>query len=401
LAIVPIWTHHLGIEDFGLWSMAIALTTTAIAIADLGLGAAMISPLAALYVRGDHIEMRQLIRQVKRSLIKISVAWCVIITLLAIAGVYQGYTAYRLAVFLAPLVVVVCALPFSMAPRLWQAVGSFKGSAAIDILAALAHLLLIGLVVMLGLGLLSAVCVLVLASSAANMIAWWWWWRKYALVEADATAVEYSSWHGSAGMPFLVLQICAVALSAVDPLIVGGRLSAGQAGEYAAVSRWFMLAQSGFSLLVLPLWPAISTAIAQGDLRWVRKTVHRATILVSCSGIVIFAAWAAAGWLAIPLWTGGKVVPDQLLLTMSALACMVVNGGAVYAMYLNGSGSMRIQVIICLVLAPAVLFLKWWTLGFGLVWLVPASGALAYFICALVPYFIHSRHVLPDKPASS
>ncbi len=99
------------------------------------------------------------------------------------------------------------------------------------------------------------------------------------------------------------------------------------------------------SMMVTPLWPAYGEAISSGDIQWVRRTLGR-----SLRWVFGLSMAAAAGMLLIarPVlswWVGSTIAPPFILLLGLALWTVTDCCGTTIAMFLNGAGIMRFQIV--------------------------------------------------------
>ena len=113
-------------------------------------------------------------------------------------------------------------------------------------------------------------------------------------------------------------------------------------------------------------------------------------------GIALALSMPAKGWksslvlvLAGPWlmwqWVGAAVPANPALLWMLGLWKILESAGLALAMFLNGAGVMRLQVLTALIMLAATVLIKPWMVGeMGIVG-APLSTALIYFVVTLVP----------------
>jgi O-antigen/teichoic acid export membrane protein len=106
------------------------------------------------------------------------------------------------------------------------------------------------------------------------------------------------------GLFFVVILLMVLSDNA-EPLIIAHAIGLGAVTTYAVPARVF--AQLGMLVTTVnqPLWPMHGEALARGDLRWVRHTVRRMTVisaslaLVPAVVLVVFGDDILAAWLPI------------------------------------------------------------------------------------------------------
>src|SRR4030067_189585 len=112
-------------------------------------------------------------------------------------------------------------------------------------------------------------------------------------------------------------------------------------------------------LLLLPLLPAYSEAIARGDVAWVRSSLARSvglSLLVAVPVSVPLVLWGGG---IIRLWVGSGIAPSFILLSgLGMWAVMSTVWGAV-VMFLNGANALRVQVASALLMGVGALVSKY------------------------------------------
>jgi O-antigen/teichoic acid export membrane protein len=154
--------------------------------------------------------------------------------------------------------------------------------------------------------------------------------------------------------------------------------------------------------MVTPLWPAMIEAASRHDVKWVRRTLHRA--LWSAFGItavggtfMFFAITPIAKY-----WTHGQVHPSTLLLVSLTLWTIVGGIGTVTAMFMNAMNVIRFQLIVASMAALLNLALSiWLTRRIGAVGVVLGSTiSVAIFIIPVFTYVIPNVFGKLDQQAA-
>jgi O-antigen/teichoic acid export membrane protein len=187
------------------------------------------------------------------------------------------------------------------------------------------------------------------------------------------------------GASYFVIQVAVAVVFASDSLFIAHLLGASEVARYAVPEKLFGVISLAVATAVGPLWPAYGEAIARGDMDWVRQTLKRSLLLAA-----LFSATAAAlllllgPWL-IGLWVGPALqVPMPLLLALGLWKTFEGVGFAL-AMFLNGGGLLRYQVITAWLMALGVLACKPWLVLHMGVGGAPLASALVYGAVTLLP----------------
>ncbi|MCI0340533.1 MAG: lipopolysaccharide biosynthesis protein [Planctomycetales bacterium] len=368
LITVPLTVHYLGEERYGLW-MTITSFLSLLAFADLGMGNGLLNAIAEAHGRDDPEAART---HVSSGLLMLCATGAVLVAGLAVSyplvpwdGVFnvRAPQAAREAgpAFVALVACFAVAMPLGVAARiqsgvqegfvsdLWTAAGSLLSLAAI--VAAVAA----------GAGLpwlvLCAVGVPAVASLGNTLFLFG---IRHPSLRPAWSRVSRASAVGllRTGSLFVLLQLAAALAFATDNVVAAHVLGPESVTEYSVSGKLFTIAPMLVAFVLAPLWPAYSEAIARGDLPWVRRTLVRSLVLAvgltgAASGILVL-----FGTPILRLWVGDSVRPDPVLLLGFGVWTILSSAGASVAVFLNGAGEIRAQVICAGVMAAAALGAK-------------------------------------------
>jgi O-antigen/teichoic acid export membrane protein len=188
---------------------------------------------------------------------------------------------------------------------------------------------------------------------------------------------------------------CAVSIGfASDPLILASTLGTEAVSEYAIPAKLFELLIVAVAMVVGPLWPAYAEAHARGDRRWIVVTLRRSIqltglgLILPCLALVIFGPWL------ISIWMGGDATYALPLLGWFAVWTYLRGTGTAFAMFMNGVGIVRVQVIVATLFAIVSIVSKILAAReAGVVGLVTAS-VVSYVVVVAVPYALMTPRFL-------
>ena len=185
---------------------------------------------------------------------------------------------------------------------------------------------------------------------------------------------------------FFILQIGTMVGWGADSLIISSTLGAVQVASYSIVQRLFQFVSQPLSILNAPLWGAYADAHSRAEKSFIRRTLKVSLIGTSglcLAGTVVLLAF---GERIVDLWTENTVrIPLVLLGAYGSWAILDATGNAL-AMFLNGCGIVRAQVVTVLIFVLASLPAKLFLISkFGLVAMV-AGQALIYLLVTSASY---------------
>lgn len=402
LAIIPLMLSHLGVGNYGVW-LTLQSILGLTALVDLGIPNAAMN---ALTVAAAHRDVRRLDGLVSTALallvgiaaavlVAAGVAWWALpwsTFLNATDGVMNRELSLGVAVFAAAFALSV-PLGFveSFSAAFQQAsVGNLARTvAAVGTLGATWLALRAGAP-------FSVVCI---TSVGPTLLAWVAAWvaalRMHPEVHLSSSSIAADKARSLArsGLAFYGIQFCAALGFGVDNLLISSLAGPEAVTRYAVPQRIFSIVLVAATICLAPLWPAYADARARGDEQWISKTLRlslAATALLAALGTL--AVSLAMPWLT-KNWLGGAFGTTPLLAAgFAALTACQCLGSAV-AFFWNGTGQLRIQLVLGLVFLAIAMPLKCLAISrFGLDWM-PVVSAAVYASAILLPAWALSvRH---------
>ena len=390
LVTLPLTSHYLGKERFGLW-LTLSSFITWMAIADFGLANSLINALSAADGKDDRRAAQQAVASAFWLVLAVAVA--VILICLALAPLVSWERVFNVSspaavAEAAPamlVVLVICALrlPASLVGcvyqayqegylhQLWSGLSGVLGAAglllAIKLEAGLPWLVLAFLGSMLLADLLSAAYL-------------FGWRRSWLLPHPQRFNSAEARWLLRQGGQFWVAQMSAVLMLQVGLFLVARMFGAGSAAEYGTTLRLCTLIGAVQTAFVAPLWAAYGEAAARQDFVWLTGT-FRQSLRVSLWWAVPMALLLLIGlpWAFKLLVTAD--VTSSWHLRLALLTAEIVNAAArCVSTLLNGLGAVRSQAIFGPLGGVTNLLLSW-LLGR---WLGVPGIAWATVICLVI-----------------
>jgi O-antigen/teichoic acid export membrane protein len=201
----------------------------------------------------------------------------------------------------------------------------------------------------------------------------------------------------TAGFFFLVLQVTYAIGYQTDSLVLAQILGPNSVTVYSVTSKLFTILPSVFGLAMVPLWPAYGEALARGDVRWVRKTLRRSILIGVAILLPLNICLIFFSKLLIRMWVGPEVVPSLLLLVGLAFWAVLATGvSAPLAMFLNGTGVIRLQALLSVFMAIANLLLSiYLTRRIGISGVIYGS-ILAQIAVILIPFALYLPRLMSN-----
>jgi O-antigen/teichoic acid export membrane protein len=354
------WTvPYLGEERFGAW-MTIASLATVLSFLDLGVGNGLTNRIAHAASASDPSELSRAISGGLGVLVALSLA--LLVLLMVAAWVLPWPMLIKTTLNALDEEVRTAALLFA---GLFAVSTCTNGVLRIyhgmqrgfEVFATSAACTLVGLLLLYTATLYRAnMPMLLICSMAGSILPGIWLWLRLGRTGlfrlagwVDATKREKPRLFG-VSLLFFVLQIGTALGWGMDSLIISSTLGASAVTSYTLVQRMYLIATQPMLILNGPLWPAYADADARNDRAFIRKTLVSAAsvTLVYTASSVLLLAWGSAPLLR--RWTGGAVAPPAEIVYALGVWTIVAAMANCFAMFLNGMGILKPQVIAVLVI---------------------------------------------------
>jgi O-antigen/teichoic acid export membrane protein len=160
------------------------------------------------------------------------------------------------------------------------------------------------------------------------------------------------------GLAFLVMQTVSFTETNVDSLIVGWLIGTDLVPSLDVYSKLFNYVPALISIAAFPLWPAIASANAHGDKKWIsniRKWGYFSFgSLAFITSIIIF--WQSKN--IVVLWTHQELMLDKSIVIGMAVFSTLSAIGTMQSMILGGLGVIKQQASVFLIYVIVLLAAK-------------------------------------------
>ncbi len=330
LATVPVLLRLLGAERYGLY-VTITAAMGWFQLGILGVGKGLVNTLVAAHARGDEAEARRYLWSFWAGLAGVVAAT----GLLAAAafpfvpwgsifppppGVPVGEVVRTVAVAIA---FTLLALALSPLGYVFSAYQDERKSTVWTVVRNAATLGAILVVVGTGSSMPRVAAAVGLATLAANAAAVAWLLARdkpFLRPRAGDVRRDLLARAVAASAAFFAIDLAGIMVYQTDKLLILQFAGARAVAQFEMASVGFLLAQSIFGVVLLPMWPALGEAVSRGDHAWARGALARLVRGSALGMTAVLALGVVTGPLAIRIWTGNAaVVPSRLLLTLVGL----------------------------------------------------------------------------------
>lgn len=193
---------------------------------------------------------------------------------------------------------------------------------------------------------------------------------------------------------FFLLQIGTMIGTGSDTLIISSQLGVIHVAAFAIVQKLFQFATQPMYMMNAPLWAAYADAHARDEKTFIRKTLNASLLHTGGYALVAVIILVIAGEYLVRIWTGNEIqISTSLLLAYGCWAILEALGNAL-AMFLNGCGIVRQQVINVIVFSVVSIPIKFFMINnYGLVSMI-VGEVMTYVTLTLIFYGLVYRKAL-------
>jgi O-antigen/teichoic acid export membrane protein len=408
---VPLTLHYLGNERFGLW-MTISSVLAMAGFADFGIGNGVLNTISTAFGRDDWEGIRRAISSGFAVLTLIGTLLLALFFLVynfidwgnlfrattVAARAESGPAMAAFAVCFAlniPLDVVQRAqlgLQQGFLTNLWQILSSIM--ALIGILA----------VIHFRFGMPALVVAFAgapVVGTAMNVGYFFAFSRRDLMPRWRLISQATIAQIAKLGSLFFLLQVVVAISFSADNFIIARVLGVADVTVFSIPQRMFSTISLIVGMLLMPLWPAYGEAVSRGDMHWVRQTLARTLLGVLALTTVVSVALLLCSNRILLWWVGPQIRPSFVLMLGLAIWTILSNCGSALAMFLNGAGIVKFQVIVASVFGVVCLLTKMaMTHAYGIAG-VPWATILTYTLLTAAPYIWYVPRLLKQMEASA
>ena len=361
LLIVPLTINYVNPTQYGIW-LTLSSVIAWIGFFDLGFGNGMRNKVAEAKAKGDIELARQYVSTTYFAIGAIVLSLFVVVQILnlflswpAILKVDSVYTKELRDVF-AIITLFFC---FNMVFKLFKSllmadqkpgVGSW-----IDVVGQIFSLLAIYLLTRISEGNLlklaifysgiPTITIMIVSAYAYRFTSYKQYAPHFKFVKKELIKDILSI-----GIQFFIIYLCMLVIFQIINVVISRELGPDAVTEYNIAYKYFNIAYSVITIILLPFWTAFTDAYHKADYSWMKKTKKTLELIWLVEIVAVVLMVFISPWF-YRMWVGGSVSIDLSLSIGMAFFILVQSIGTVYMHLINGIGTIRIQLIVYVVFA--------------------------------------------------
>lgn len=165
---------------------------------------------------------------------------------------------------------------------------------------------------------------------------------KYKEIKPSISHIklEHAKALGGLGLQFFFLQIACLLIFATSNFLISHIFSPEEVTPYSIANRYFNVVAMVFTIVLNPLWSAITDAYAKSDIGWIKVTINK-MIRLWCISSIILLLMVLVSPIIYKIWIGNSVIIPYSLSLSIAVYNIVFLWTNIFSAYCNGVGHLK------------------------------------------------------------
>lgn len=162
------------------------------------------------------------------------------------------------------------------------------------------------------------------------------------------------------GIQFFIIQVSGIILFATSNILISKLFSPALVTPYQIAYRYFSIMLVIFTVICMPYWNATTDAYEQGDMEWIQNATKKLRIMTIGIGICLIVMIIFSN-VIYTLWIGKDVKIDTQMNIAVATYIFILIYSMRYSYFLNGIGTLRLQLFFTATAAIIFIPLAYYT----------------------------------------
>lgn len=168
---------------------------------------------------------------------------------------------------------------------------------------------------------------------------------RYKSLKPSVKAVDFklSNTLLKLGTKFFFLQVAYIIVFSTSNVFITQFYGPAEVAVFNIAFKYFQIPVMVFSIIMSPIWSAVTDAYSQSDFDWMKKTLRQLNVisLLFVFGIILMAV--ISNWV-YKIWVGDEIeIPMSLSVSLSIYSVMQI-AIAPYSSFINGIGKLKLTV---------------------------------------------------------
>lgn len=168
---------------------------------------------------------------------------------------------------------------------------------------------------------------------------------KYKEIKPSFSFVrlKYMKYLMSLGGQFFIIQISFLVVFMTSNFIISQLFGPAQVTPFNIAFKYFSIVNMGFTIILTPLWSAVTDAYTKKDIAWIRS-IFRKIIVIWIVSVCVTILMVVVSSFIYRWWVGNDIVIPVILSIACGIYVTIANWNNIFAYMLNGIGKIRLQL---------------------------------------------------------
>ena len=349
--VIPVLFKYLGEEKYGIWAVVLSILNWFVFF-DFGIGSGLKNRLTEALSLNNIKQGKQIISTALFLIILISVSAFILASFVHFFFDLRTFMGLDTLIDKENFNKIVCTmilfLIFSLVTNIFKHLYSAVQETrivqfAIFVVQSLFYVLALLMNFYLEASLLGVIIVYCAINLTTTLLLCYTFFRKrkYLFPSIKSVDIGYSKQILGLGFNFFLMNFCIPFIISFNNIFIIRSVGAADVAVYDTVFKSFQLFPVAFTMISTPLWPMYINAIAQKDIKWIKKTMkmlNRVFLLFFIVSVLFFLLYDYI----IQLWMGDLIKVSFTLKSVFFIYVIIRMYGEMYICFINASGKIKL-----------------------------------------------------------
>lgn len=170
---------------------------------------------------------------------------------------------------------------------------------------------------------------------------------RYKLIKPSYKEIDFKLSRGlmNLGAKFFFLQITAIIIFSTSNFFIAQFYGPNEVVIFNIAFKYYQLPTMVFSIIMAPVWSAVTDAHAKSDFYWLKKTIKQLNLVSIVFSIGIIFMVMISDWV-FKMWIGDEIkVPLSLSIALAFYTIMQITVTP-YSNFINGLGKIKLTMLL-------------------------------------------------------
>ena len=150
------------------------------------------------------------------------------------------------------------------------------------------------------------------------------------------------------GVNFFIMQMCVLVLQFTTNILISHFFGPTQVTIYNIANRYMFIGILLMTILLSPVWSAVTDALAKNDWLWIRNAKKKVEKIVFLLGIFLLFLVTVSNYV-YKLWVGTEIHIPMKMTVLNAIYVFLLIWSTSQSTFLNGMNILRVQLIMYII----------------------------------------------------